>query len=40
MVIAALMLGLMKVVLPIVVARAIWFLVEDLVLDRVNLPFV
>jgi hypothetical protein len=39
MVVGALVMGLVKAMLPIAVARAIWWLVEDLVLDRMDLPF-
>ena len=35
----ALAIGLVKVVLPIAVTRGIWWFLEDLILDRVNLPF-
>ena len=39
MVLASIVGGMAKVVVPIVVARAAWWLVEDLVLDRLDLPF-
>jgi hypothetical protein len=36
---AALAIGVVQAVLPLAVVRGIWWLLEDLILDRVNLPF-
>ncbi|HXJ33413.1 MAG TPA: hypothetical protein VMS22_05170 [Candidatus Eisenbacteria bacterium] len=35
-----LILGLVKVVAPVLLVRAAWWVLADLILDRVDLPFV
>jgi hypothetical protein len=40
MIVQALMLGMVKIGTPVLLARAVWWMVADLVMARMNLPFV